>query len=108
MALAKTYDKVSWHFPEGKGCQSLEAAIIHFTVVMQWLQKKGLLSTEGHEAMQNGIDSEFSLTAYMLTADGVGILDKCYSNWVSSIQYGKVPSTDLLDRCYRISKERDR
>jgi len=104
MGLAKTYDKVSWHFPEGKGCPSLEAAKIHFSVVMQWLKEKGLLSAEGLEALENGIDSEFSLTSHMVTAEGNKILSQCYAAWVRTIQYGRKPSTDLLEKCWRDSK----
>lgn len=104
MELAKTYDKVNWHFPEGKGCPSLEAAKKHFFVVTQWLKGKGLLSAEGSEALENGIDSEFSLTAHMVTAEGNKILGECYEAWVRTVQYGRTPSTDLLEKCLRESK----
>lgn len=106
MGLAKIYDKVSWHFPEGKRCPSLEAAKVHFSVVTQWLKDKGLLSAEGREALENGIDSEFSLTAHMVTAEGNKILGECYAAWVRTIQYGRKPSTDLLEKCLRESKGR--
>ena len=99
MGIAKTYDKVRWHFPEGNGCPSLDAAKIHFQVVMKWLKDKDLLSAEGIEAVENGIDSDYSLTAHMLTPKGNKIIERCYSIWVSSITYEKQPSTRILDRC---------
>ena len=99
METAKTYDKVRWHFPEGKGCPSLEDAKIHFSVVMKWLKDNDLLSVEGIEAAETGIDSDFALTSHMLTAKGNRILDRCYSVWVSTIRYGEKPSVELLDKC---------
>lgn len=101
MGIAKTYDKVLWHFPEGKGCPSVEVAKIHFSVVMKWLNDNDLLSAEGVEAAEIGIDSDFALTSHMLTDKGNRILDQCYSVWVSTIRYGEKPSVELLDRCLR-------
>ena len=101
MGTAKTYDKVRWHFPEGKGCPSVEAAKVHFVVVMKWLKDNGLLSAEGIEAAETGIDSDFALTSHLLTAKGNRVLDRCYSAWVRTIRYGETPSVKLLDRGLR-------
>ena len=97
MGNGTTYDKVSWHFPEGQGCPSLEAAKVHFDVVMHWLESKNLLSAEGHEAMEIGIDSDFALTSYMLTDKGDQLLTTCYAEWARTVQYGMRPSVRLLD-----------
>jgi len=99
MGIAKTYDKVSWHFPEGKGCPNLDAAKIHIQVVTKWLKDKGLLSAEGIEAVENGIDPDFSLTVHMLTPKGNRVLERCYSKWVRSVRYGERPLTDELEKC---------
>lgn len=99
MGLAKTYDKASWHFPEGKGCPSLEAAKIHFRVITKWLRDNDLLSTEGIEAAESGIDADFALTAHMLTPKGNRVLGRCYGQWVRSVRYGEEPKTELLERC---------
>jgi hypothetical protein len=104
MVIAKTYDKVSWHFPEGKGCPSLAAAKIHFQVVTEWLKDKGLLSAEGIEAVDAGIDSDFALTAHMLTTKGNRILGRCYSDWVRAVIYGQRPSVALLDKSLKEEK----
>lgn len=101
MGTAKTYDKVRWHFPEGKDCPSVEAAKIHFSIVMKWLKNNGLLSAEGIEAAEVGIPSDFALTSHIRIAKGNRILDRCYSEWVQTIRYGEEPSVELLDRCLR-------
>ncbi len=99
MGSGTTYDKVSWHFPDGKNCPSLEAAKVHFDVVMHWLESQNLLSPEGREAIEIGIDSDFSLTSYMLTDTGNQLLVTCYAEWARTIQYGIRPSVRLLESC---------
>jgi hypothetical protein len=103
MGNGTTYDKVSWHFPEGKNCPSLEAAKVHLDVVMYWLESEGLLSAEGSEVMEIGIDSDFALTSYMLNDKGNQLLARYYAEWVSTVQYGTRPSVKLLeDRLQKI------
>jgi hypothetical protein len=103
MGNGTTYDKVSWHFPDGKNCPSLEAAKVHFDVVMRWLESRNLLSVEGREAMEIGIDSDFSLTSYMLTDKGNQLLATCYAEWASTVRYDTQPSVRLLeDRLRRV------
>ena len=101
MGSGTIYDKVSWHFPEGKNCPSLEAAKVHFDIVMRWLESQELLSPEGREAIEIGIDSDFSLTSYMLTDKGNRLLTTCYAEWARTVQYGIRPSVKLLEDCLR-------
>ena len=97
--MATTYDKVSWHFPDGENCPSLEAAKVHFDVLMDWLESQHLLSEEGREAMEIGIDSDFSLTSYMLTDRGNRLLTACYVEWARTVRYGVPPSMNVLEDC---------
>lgn len=99
MATGKTYDKLSWHYPEGEQCPNLAAAKTHFEVVMEWLDTHQLLSPEGREAMETGIDSDFSLTSSMATDMGKRVLDACYADWVRRVRYGVRPSVDALQDC---------
>lgn len=101
MGTARTYDEVQWHYPDGKGCPGLDAAKIHFRVVTGWLKENGLLSPEGVESVDSGIDSDFALTTHMLTPRGIRILEKCYPQWLRTVHYGETPTTDLLDRCLK-------
>ena len=47
-------------------------AKVHFDVVMRWLESQDLLSKEGQEAMEVGIDSDFALTSHMTTDKAIG------------------------------------
>ena len=95
--MGVTYDKVSWHFPDGKNCPDLDAAKVHFDVLMRWLESQHLLSEEGQETMEVGIDSDFSLTSHMLTDKGNRLLTACYTEWARTVKYGVRPSMSILD-----------
>lgn len=99
MGRGRTYDKLSWHFPEGKECPSLDTAKIHFDVVMRWLETRELLSPEGREATEIGIDSDFALTSQMATDMGNRVLVACYADWVRRVKYGTRPSVKSLEDC---------
>lgn len=99
--MAMIYDKVSWHFPEGSNCSSLDAAKVHFKVLMHWLDSQRLLSEEGQEAMEVGIDSDFSLTSYMLTERGNKLLTACYAEWLCTVKYGVQPSMTFFEKNLR-------
>lgn len=87
MSKFKVYDKVSWHFPEGKNCPSLYAAKAHFVAIMKWLKNKELLTGEGIEIYELGIDDDFAITSSMLTSKGNEVLQKGYSKWLKLISY---------------------
>ena len=97
MAKLKIYDKVAWHFPEGKNCPNIETAKRHFVAIMNWLAFNELLSAEGKEFLELGIDSDFSLTSAMLNNKGNQVLEKAYEKWIKTIDYKKEISTKLLD-----------
>lgn len=97
--MATTYDKVSWHYPDGKNCPDLDAAKAHFGVLMRWLGSQDLLSEEGQEAINAGVDSDFALTSHMLTDKGNRLLKICYAEWARTARYGVQPSMSILDDC---------
>ena len=97
MAKVIIYDKVSWHFPEGKKCPSLEAAKSHFIAIMGWLAENELLSNEGKEIFDLGIDSDFSIASSILNDKGNDIIAKYYSDWLRSIEYTKKINFDILN-----------
>ena len=97
MADIVVYDKVSWHYPEGKNCPSLEAAKVYFLAVMKWIKENGLLSAEGEEVLELGIDPDFSITSSMLNKKGNDVLKKQYSSWLKTINYYDNIDLKILD-----------
>lgn len=96
MGKVVVYDKVSWHYPEGRNCPNLETAKSLFRILMNWLNKNNLLSEEGKEIFELGIDRDFSITSSMLNEKGNELFSKYYSKWLRSITYENI-NTKLLD-----------
>lgn len=101
MSEIKIYDKASWHYPEGKNCTSLEAALIHLNTIYNWLKDNNLLSIDGEENSPEKFGQDFSLTSGDVTNKGKLVLDKCYDNWLKQIDYVTIPSTNILDECLK-------
>lgn len=97
MSTVIVYDKVSWHFPEGKNCPSLEAAKSHFEILMKWAKENNLLSLEGEEIFDLGVDEDFSITSSMLNKKGNAILSGYYSDWLKTINYFGDVDMKVLD-----------
>ena len=92
------YDKVKWHFPEGKGCPDLETAKRHFKILMDWLKKNKLLSEYGEELYKLPIGEDFSITSDMLTELGNKLLSMYYSKWLKSMSYDRQPDLEVLEK----------
>ena len=97
MSKVIIYDKVSWHFPEGKSCPSLEAAKKHFDILVEWIKKNDLFSAEGEEIFDLGVDSEFSITSSMLNKNGNDVLSKYYTDWLRGLDYSGNVDMKILD-----------
>lgn len=97
MANIIVYDKVSWHYPEGENCPNLEAAKLHFSIAMKWLKENDLLSDEGKEIFEIGIDADSSLTSSMLNEKGNFIIKNYYSIWLKTLNYSTTSDCRILD-----------
>lgn len=92
--MLKIYDKAQWHVdagePEGK-------VIKRFEILFKFLASKDLLTFEGKEILELGIDSSVSIHERMLTESGNTFMDKYYDKVLESdsSRYG-----DLLDNAY--------
>ncbi len=91
------YDKVKWHFPDGKDCPDLESATRHFKVIIKWLNAHGFLSEYGKEVIALPIGEDFSITSDMLTPEGNHLLSQYYDEWIKTLDYSKDPSPEFWD-----------
>lgn len=91
------YDKVSFHYPEGIGCSSLDDALKHFRAISQWLKANALLSAMGEEVLDLGLDEDFAIDSRMLNARGNKVLSKFYDAWLDTVVYGQTPSMQILE-----------
>jgi hypothetical protein len=75
------YEKLEWHAGDPLLAKKIKSMMIE---LMRWLADKKLLTDEGLEILELGIDSGFSLHTRMLTQQGNEILSKSYDKWIES------------------------
>lgn len=73
----KIFDKAQWHIDAGEDTNEVVSKI---RKVFEFLDEKGMLSNEGKEMIDFGIDSSISLNERMLTEKGYDFLEKYYDN----------------------------
>ena len=69
------FDKVAWHIDGG---ESKETIVKRFRILFDFLHKNSLLSREGEEVYEFGIDSSISLHERLLTTEGATLMKNKY------------------------------
>lgn len=77
----KSYDKASWHIDGG---EERTEVIVRFKAVFDFLYKKGMLTEDGAETMEYGMDDSVSLNSTMVTMDGEAFMEKFYDSILDS------------------------
>lgn len=91
------YDKAAWQIDHGV---SPKLAVEHFELVFRWLEKKGMLSAEGKEILDIGIDDSASLNERYLEEEGIQFLDQYYDVLITKSKYDVAVEEKLLEECY--------
>lgn len=73
----KIFDKAQWHIDAGEDANEVLSKI---RKVFEFLDEKGMLTNEGKEMIDFGIDSSISLNERMVTEKGYKFLEKYYDN----------------------------
>ena len=68
----KVYDKAAWHIDAG---ENRDEVIKRFSIIFSYLLKNDMLSSEGKEIMDIGVDSSVSLHERMVNESGKNFLD---------------------------------
>ena len=71
----KSYDKAAWHIDGGERETDV---IARFKDIFAFLSDKKMLSAEGMETLEFGMDSSVSLNSNMVNAEGEAFLDAYY------------------------------
>lgn len=90
--LTKVYDKAKWQIENGK--DSVEV-LKHFKMILQWCEKKYLLSDEGMEILSFGVDDSISLHSRMFTKRGNAFMEKYYDKYISATEVQGSMDDDL-------------
>ena len=75
--MLKVYDKAEWHIDAG---ENSKVVISRFKLIMNFLKAKSMLSNEGEEIIDIGIDSSISIHERMLTNLGKEFIESYYDN----------------------------
>lgn len=75
------YDKASWHIDAG---ESASRVLAHFKFIMSWCNKNSLLSDEGKEILEFGIDDSISIHSRLLNERGNNFMSKFYNTFISA------------------------
>lgn len=68
----KVYDKASWHIDNGEDKVDV---LSRFSLLFDFLEKKNMLTSEGKELLELGIDSSISLHERLVTDEGKKFLE---------------------------------
>lgn len=93
-------DKAVWQI-DGGIPENL--VVKHFKTVFLWLEKHDMLSDEGKEELEDGIDNCSSLNEDLLTNDGIEFLESCYDDYlkvVANDKYGADYNGGELEKIY--------
>ena len=90
----KIYDKAKWQMDGG---MEKKMVIEHFECVFRWLLNHHMLSEDGQEMLESGIDGELSLNTEMVTKEGADFLDMYYDDLIKQSSYDIVAEQTLMD-----------
>ena len=75
------YDKASWHIDAG---EPEDRVLSHFKFIMNWCNQNNLLSDEGEEILEFGIDDSISIHSRLLNERGNMFMKKFYDTFISA------------------------
>lgn len=93
-------DKAAWQIDGGVPEQLV---VNHFKTVFLWLGKHDMLSDEGKEELEGGIDDCATLNEKLITKEGMGFLENCYDEYLKVVakgKYGTDYNGDELEKIY--------
>ena len=77
----KVYDKASWHIDAGEPTSSV---LSHFKFIIDWCNQNNLLTDEGEEILEFGIDESISIHSRLLNERGNMFMTKYYDMFISA------------------------
>lgn len=77
----KVYDKASWHIDAG---ENKEEVLKKFTLIFSFLSSRKMLSEEGEEILDLGVNLSISLHERLLTDEGNTFIESIYDKLINS------------------------
>ncbi len=93
-------DKASW---QTDGGVPAELVVSHFRTIFAWLRDHDMLTDEGLEELEDGIDDCASLNDELINEKGMRFLESCYDEYLKAVAkelYGKDTGGETLEKIY--------
>ena len=96
----KIIDKATWQID---GRVPEDVVVRHFNTVFTWLYKHDMLTEEGIEEFEDGIDDCASINDELVNEKGMVFLERCYDKYLEAIAeeyYGNDIDGKILEDFY--------
>ena len=96
----KIIDKAAWQIDGGV---PEDEVVRHFTAVFEWLSRHGMLTEEGLEELEDGIDDCASLNDELVSEQGIAFLESCYDDYLRAVKdcYGDDEDGEKLESIWQ-------
>ncbi len=96
----KIIDKATWQIDGGVPA---DAVVSHFITIFSWLYDHDMLTDDGIEEYEDGIDDCASLNDELVNEKGMLFLEKCYDEYLKAVAkefYGKDDGGKIIEKIY--------
>lgn len=93
----KIFDKASWQVDNG---MSEEVVISHFEFIFEWLNEHDMLSPDGLEILEIGIDEDVSLHECLVNETGLHFLNEFYDKLITDSEYDVACEKVLIEKLF--------
>ena len=96
----KIIDKAAWQIDGGV---PVNLVVRHFITVFTWLYDHDMLTEEGIEEFEDGVDDCASLNDELVNTKGMLFLESCYDEYLKSVAkefYGKDIGGKIIEKIY--------
>jgi len=90
-------DKAAWQIDNGV---QPSVVITHFKRLFSWLAAKDMLTAEGKEVFEIGIDDSASLHERLVTPEALAFLLSAYDEYIKNNAYGTDTDSSVLESVY--------
>lgn len=93
----KVFDKAAWQIDNGVD----EVTVIsHFKFILGWLNEHDMLSPDGLEILETGIDEDVSLHEGMVNERGLHFLNEFYDKLITDAEYNVAHEKALIEKLF--------
>lgn len=96
----KIIDKAAWQIDGGVPADKV---VSHFQTMFAWMGAHGMLTEDGEEELEDGIDDCASLNDELVSEQGIAFLESCYDDYLRAVKdcYGDDEDGEKLESIWQ-------